>query len=52
LEEIGRKLSMNTIAAYLEGGRKIAKILIYDILSIQMDLIPVPSEDEPNAGLD
>jgi hypothetical protein len=52
LEVISRKLSMNTIAAYLEVGRGIAKILIHDILSIKRDSIPAPPEDKPIAGLD
>ena len=52
MEGIGRKLNMNTTAAYLEVGREIAKILIQDILSIQRDSISAPPEDEPTAGLD
>jgi len=51
LEGIGGKLSMNTIAAYLEVVREITNTLIHDILSIQRDLIPVPPEYDPTTGL-
>jgi hypothetical protein len=50
LEGIGRKLSMNTIAACLEVVREITNILIHDILSVQRDLIPAPPEHEPTTG--
>jgi hypothetical protein len=43
-EEIGRKLSTSTIAAYLEVVTEIAKILIHYTLPPQRDLIPRPPE--------
>jgi hypothetical protein len=51
LEGIGRKLSMNTIAAYLEVVGEITNILIRYILSEQRDFIPAPPEQEPTTGL-